>query len=105
MPTVAYEVIVSQSANQSKNNAVANAAKYLSYADQTDTVGYHGDVFDVNVYGRGEFDWGVGICVAFPVASPQDKAEFESEMELIAKVESFEEVHYEKTDRSEVSQL
>ncbi len=99
MPTVAYEVIVSQSGNQPENNAVANAAKYLSYADRTDTVGYHGDIFDVNVYGRNEFDWGIGLCVALPVASPDDRLRFESEMEQLAKVESFEEVHYQRVEK------
>jgi len=101
MPTVAYEVIVSQSGNQSENVAVANAVKEIVYADTSKSFAY-ADVFDVNIYGGGSQDYGIGVCVAIPIAASQDKARFEKEMDTLAKVETFEEVHYQRLDKSEV---
>lgn len=119
MPTVAYEVIVSQSGNQSENVAVANAVKEIVYADTSKSFAY-ADVFDVNIYGptsgagavgrdkpnsqsaSESQDYGIAVCVAIPVAASQDKARFEKEMDTLAKVETFEEVHYQRLDKSEV---
>ncbi len=99
MPTEAYEVIVSQDGAQSEHNAVANAASYLSYCDTTDTIGYMGNVFDVNVYdGEDGMDYGIGLFVSFPVSSTEDVERFESEMNKLAKVESFMRVSYQPTD-------
>lgn len=110
MPTQAFEVIVSQNGEQSENNAVANASKYLAYADRTDTFGYHGDVFDVNVYGGptsgadaedsgkprpASEDYGIGLCFAAPIPSDDDLKRFMDEMTQLAHVESVERVHYE----------
>jgi hypothetical protein len=101
MPTVAYEVIVSQSGNQSENVAVANASKWLAYADTTNTIGY-ANIFDVNVYGgESSQDYGIGLCIATPIGSLSDKARFEREVENLSKVETFEEVHYQRLDKSE----
>jgi hypothetical protein len=93
MPTVAYEIIVSQDGKQSENVAVANATREVVYADTSNSFAY-ADVFDVNVY-SGHLGYGIGLCVAIPVASLQDKARFEREMDTLAKVESYEEVQYE----------
>jgi hypothetical protein len=96
MPVEGFEVIVSQDGAQSENTAVANAAKYLAYADQTDTFGYAGDVFDVNVYdGNNGMDYGIGLCFAAPIPSDDYREQFFDEMETLAKVETFERVHYE----------
>jgi len=100
MPIKAFEVIVSQNGEQSENTAVANAAKYLAYADQTDTFGLEGDVFDVNVYGGdlaegGPQDYGIGLCFAAPFPSDTYLKLFMDEMVTLAKVESVEQVHYE----------
>ena len=99
MPIEAFEVIVSQD-GQSKKNAVANAAKYLAYADTTDTFGLEGDVFDVNIYGGPSSGAdaavsGVGLSVAVPIPSAEYRREFEAELERLAKVESFERVGYQ----------
>lgn len=99
MPTEAYEVIVSQNGAQSEHNAVANAASYLAYADTTDSVGYMGNIFDVNVYdGEDGMDYGIGLCVSFPVSSPEDVKRFESEMEQLEKVETFTGVYFNPID-------
>lgn len=96
MPVEAFEVIVSQDGSQSEKNAVANASKYLAYADQTDTFGYHGDVFDVNVYdGDGGRDYGIGLCFAAPINGDDHLKGFMSEMVTLAHVESVERVSYE----------
>lgn len=106
MPIEAFEVIVSQSGEQSKKNAVANAAKYLAYADTTDTFGLEGDVFDVNIYGGGVRsvgqredgtmeDYGIGLSVAVPIPSAEYRRDFEDELSNLAKVETFERVGYQ----------
>ena len=99
MPVEAYEIIVSQDGEQSDETAVANASKYLSFVDRTDTFGYTGDVFDVNIYGgEGGQDYGIGLCVAVMLDgwSDSDKDEqFEQELERLSRVETFEQVHYE----------
>jgi hypothetical protein len=104
MPIEAFEVIVSQDGQQSENTAVANAAKHLAYADQTDTFGLEGDVFDVNIYGgpeeRGDGtakyqDYGIGLSVAVPIPSAEYRRNFEAELDSLAKVETFERVGYQ----------
>ncbi len=89
MPTEAFEVIVSQPGEMSEDVAVASAAKYLAYCDQTDTYGYHGDTFDVNVYGGGETqDYGIGLCFAAPLPHDGELERFMDEMEMLSRVES-----------------
>lgn len=97
MPTEAFEVIVSQSGEMNQNVAIANAAKYLAYADQTDTFGYSGDVFDVNMYGgpTQEQDYGIGLCFMAPVPSDDDLKAFMDEMTTLAHVESVERLSVE----------
>lgn len=100
MPIEAFEVIVSQGGQQSEQNAVANAAKYLAYADTTDTFGLEGDVFDVNVYGGATVgspneSYGIGLSVAVPIPSAEYRRNFEAELDRLAKVESFERVGYQ----------
>lgn len=98
MPTQAFEVIVGQSGEMNQNVAIANAAKYLAYADQTDTFGYSGDVFDVNCYGgagTGE-DYGIGLCFAATIENDAALKRFMDEMTQLAHVESVERVHYEE---------
>lgn len=98
MPVKAFEVIVgvSNEVASRQNEAIAEASRYLAYADQTDTFGYGGRVFEIDVYdGEGrEMDWGVGIQFTAPIATPEDEERFLSEMEQLAHVESVEEVAY-----------
>ena len=100
MPTEAFEVIVSQSGEMNQNVAVANASKYLAYADRTDTFGYDGDVFDVNMYGgpTQEQDYGIGLCFAATIVNDDELKAFMDEMTQLAKVESVERVHYERME-------
>lgn len=96
MPIEGFEVIVSANGEQPENNAVANASKYLAYADQTDTFDHKGDVFDVNVYDGDEGrDYGIGLCFAAPIVSDDHLKRFMDEMTTLARVESVERVHYE----------
>lgn len=96
MPTEAFEVIVSQSGEMNQNVAIANAAKYLAYADQTDTFGYGGDVFDVNMYGGSETqDYGIGLCFMASVENDDALKRFMDEMTTLAHVESVERLSVE----------
>ena len=100
MPIEAFEVIVSHDGQQPEHNAVANAAKYLAYADTTDTFGLEGDVFDVNIYGGPSSGAdaavsGIGLSVAVPIPSAEYRRDFEDELSSLAKVESFERVGYQ----------
>jgi hypothetical protein len=54
----AYEVIVTRDGRMREQSAIASAAGYVCATAA-------GDVFDVNVYGGGSEDYGIGICVAF----------------------------------------
>lgn len=98
MPTVAYEVIIgiSNEVAHRQNEAIAEASRYLAYADQSDTFGYNGRVFEVNVYGGEgrEMDWGIGLKFTAPVGLLPDKARFEAELDQLAHVESWEEIPY-----------
>jgi len=99
MPTEAFEVIVSQPGEMSEQVAIASAAKYLAYSDITDTYGYHGDTFDINVYGGDEDqDWGIGICFAAKIPHNGELERFMDELEMLSSVESFERVHYERIE-------
>lgn len=96
MPKEAFEVIVGQPGDKSEQVAIAAASQYLAYCDQTDSFGYHGDVFDVNVYDGDEGrDYGIGLCFATVVENDDDLKRFMDEMATLAKVESVERVHYE----------
>lgn len=97
MPTVAYEIIVGQRGEMNQNVAVANAAKEIAGADTTGSITF-ADIFDVNMYGgpTSNQDYGIGICLALPVGGARDKARFERELEALAKVETYEEIHYER---------
>lgn len=97
MPTEAFEVIVSQSGEMNQNVAVANATKYLAYADQTDSFAYNGDVFDVNMYGgpTSNQDYGIGLCFSTTIVNDDELKAFMDEMAQLALVESVERVHYE----------
>ena len=96
MPLEGFEVIVGVAEGIADSTvAIAHASQYLAYADRTDTYGYHGDTFDVNVYGEGH---AIGLCFAAPLPSDDDLKRFMDEMAQLSKVESVERVHYERLD-------
>jgi hypothetical protein len=91
-----FEVIVSQDGQMDEQVAVANAAKYLAYADTTDTFGYEGDVFDVNVYdGEAGRHYGIGLVFSAVILNDDALKRFMDEMTQLAHVESVERVHVE----------
>lgn len=93
MPTEAFEVIVSVNSEISDEDvAIAEAAKYLAYADQTDTFGYSGNVVSVTVYG--DDDLSVGLQFVTTIINEQDRGAFLDEMESLAWVETVEELSY-----------
>jgi len=110
MPVKAFEVIVSRDGQMSEQVAIASASKYLSYADASDTYGYLGDIIDINVYGghsdgsglsdTGPLnsvgrDYGIGLVFAVVITSEQEMDRFTRQLEDLAYVESFEQIHYE----------
>jgi len=61
---------------------IANCAKHLAYADQTDTFGYHGHVWHTNYQGDSvRFRWKA------PVVSDQELEALAEEMENLSRVE------------------
>ena len=99
MPVEGFEVIVGVAEGIADSTvAIAHASQYLAYADRTDTYGYHGDTFDVNVYGEEDGPFGIGLCFAVPLPSDNDLKRFIDEMAQLSKVESVERVHYERLD-------
>jgi len=110
MPVKAFEVIVSRNGQMSEQVAIASASKYLSYADTSDTYGYLGDIIEINVYGGHsggsdstdtgplnsvEQDYGIGLVFAVVITSEQEMDRFTRQLEDLAYVESFEQIHYE----------
>lgn len=90
-----FEAIVGVSAEVAgdEQTAIAEASRYLAYGDQTDTFGYGGRVFEVDVYGglsSGANDWGVGLKFSAPIGSDNDLKAFMDEMAMLAHVESVE---------------
>jgi len=96
MPKEAFEVIVGVAEGIADSTvAIAHASQYLAYADRTDTYGYHGDTFDVNVYGEEDGPFGIGLCFAAPIENDDALKRFMDEMTQLSHVESVERVHYE----------
>ena len=96
MPVEGFEVIVGQSGEKNESVAIAAASQYVAYCDQSDTFGYRGDVFDVNVYdGEEGRDYGIGLCFAAPIENDDELKTFIDAMARLAHVESVERVHYE----------
>ena len=96
MPVEGFEVIVGQSGEKNESVAIAAASQYVAYCDQSDTFGYRGDVFDVNVYdGEEDGPFGIGLCFAAPIENDDALKRFMDEMTQLSHVESVERVHYE----------
>lgn len=91
----AFEIIVGQPQRKTESVATASAMNTVSQVAQT--YGVSLDVFDVNVYGGGNEDYGIGVCVATEDADPL-VSKFTKTIELTDSVESLEEVSYEKLD-------
>lgn len=90
MPTVKFEVLVTVGdGSLDKQTAIAQAASYLAYADQTDTVGYHGSINHVGAQRVVEDDgptWVMSLNIEAIASSPEDIARFERELDTLARV-------------------
>jgi len=87
MPRESFEVIVGVSSDscRKENNAIAEASRYLAYADQTDSYGYDADSDET-------LDWGIGIHFETVIENEKHLRAFLNEMSQLAKVESVERV-------------
>lgn len=92
-----FEVIVGVSDTKvdSRDAAIAEAARYLAYADQTDVVGI-GSIYDTVVYGVPPGSWGIGLHITGTIVDEKDEERFLQEMENLAHVEAVEEVSIEQ---------
>jgi hypothetical protein len=73
------------------NSVIANAAKYLAYADQTDTFGYHGNVVHAHKMKTMNDDGSSNVYMRILVPIPGDdyRQEFEDELDRLAHVRSY----------------
>jgi hypothetical protein len=83
MPLARFTTTVTTEGNDSTaQQHVANCSKYLAYADQTDTFGYHGHVWHTTYEGeKVTFKWKA------PVVSNKELNKIHEEMEHLARVE------------------
>jgi hypothetical protein len=95
MPTAKFAVEVSVrdtvGDSNSPSKCTADASKYLAYADQTDTFGYHGAIESVTCTKKHRNAYGsVLITFSAPVAQEEDIECFLDECETLARVETVE---------------
>jgi len=90
MPTAQFKTtLVARENPNNHEQAIANCAKYLAYADQTDTFGYHAHI-ESAVF-RTTFDYpAVTFEWRAPVASEGEITSVAAEMEQLSRVESHE---------------
>lgn len=89
MPVEEYEVVVNVSdeiAGDDVPSLIAESSRYLAYADQTDTFGYGGRVYEAVVYNGDETEYQVGLKFTAPIASDEDRERFLDEMDMLAHV-------------------
>ena len=90
-----YEMTVSVPApdegTMQNDSIIANAAKYLAYADQTDTFGYHGYVTHAHVMGYTNDDESANVYmrIRVPIPGPDYMQEFEDELDALAHVRAY----------------
>lgn len=113
----AFEVIVSVSSDvaESEDVAIAEASRYLAYADQTDTFGGTGRVFETHVYGgptlgegrsvppehQRDFernDWGISLHFTAGVANDKERERFFDELDMLAHAETYQQLAMEVID-------
>lgn len=80
-----------EEASLQSNSVIANAAKYLAYADQTDTFGYHGNVVHADKMKTMNDDGSSNVYMRILVPIPGDdyRKEFEDELDGLAHVRSY----------------
>jgi hypothetical protein len=73
------------------NSVIANAAKYLSYADQTDTFGYHGNVVHAHKMKTMNDDGSANVYmrILVPIPGEDYRQEFEDELDQLSHVREY----------------
>lgn len=85
MPRKTFEADVRVDDPVDAQLAIAAASRYLTYADQTDTFGYHGEVKDVLTTLEDE---GWTIRFTFEVMlGPKDEERFRNEVDRLSRAE------------------
>lgn len=76
----------------SKEMAIANCSKYLAYADQTDTFGYHAAIRDVDFHRNRRKGDTHRVIFTFdaPITNDSELKAFMDEMATLSRVESVE---------------
>jgi hypothetical protein len=93
MPVEGFEVIVAADEGiTDKETAIADASRYLAYADQTDTFGYHGGILGVDVHGDEGGPFAIGFQFAAPIEDDHALKRFMDEMAQLSHVESVERI-------------
>lgn len=87
MPVATFKVTV-ESSVAGEQNAIAEASRYLAYADQSDLFGYHGSVDNVAATMQKSGTWIVAIEFTATVAAESDVEQFLDECNLLARVEN-----------------
>lgn len=96
MPIEAFEVIVGADGDLSKEQAIADASRYLAYCDQTDSFGYSANILDVETHGGfGNGDWGIAFTFSHHVTDDLEREKFYSEMKALSRVEVYEQIPFE----------
>lgn len=94
MPVSEYEVIVgiSRAAADTREMAVAEAIRHLTFADSTNVFGHRGCIFRIDVYGGADDDedWGIGVNFDAMLIDEEEMESFERELDSLARVETFE---------------
>jgi|APHM01.1.fsa_nt_gi hypothetical protein len=86
MPRETYEIEVEVLNRVSRENAIATAASYLSYADQTDTIGHNPSYNNVSVRSNDAGPISVTFEVSVTLARPNDYIEFIDELDALSKL-------------------
>ena len=95
--TRAYEIIVGTEESQKRDRAIALASSRLAYGDHSDTFAL-GDLFEVTVYGDDDADQHIGVGLNVAIEETDAITEFESQLEALNSVESWERIHYERLE-------
>lgn len=90
MPNETFDITVTVRDCIEKEIAIARASSYLSYADQTDTVGYAPNFKSVFVHTDGTHPTHVTLTVELEIMNDQELKRFMDEMVQLAKVKSVE---------------
>lgn len=81
MPVANFKTELTAKESDNRTMAVANAARYLAYSDQTDSFGYHGNIHDISYDGDVVTLWWESVVV-----SPEELEAVNEEMKILTRV-------------------